>query len=755
MMAAVVSAQAHHAARVPKGTLHHERLADVWPACSPSQRSALLSLLHDFDLAYDVPGMSMSIVPAMLEDTHPSLVEAYFQPLERARDHEASCAYVFELVADDLWARLVAELAKWCVPLACSASRAVVQHGGEQALVLLNSEDRTVTVTARGQAATAMRGAVHDRLWQVARTVAPGGQGVVKRVEGVCGKAGCGDRARIGNAKGADTKMIRCPNCDSDVNVCGVVWKDGSGLIAVVQNAADMVCAVHNGWLPPALAADARRPFVRAVCASAAVGLRQPCPAPTAWVVSMADPTAAVATTEDPAGTPLHWLPVCQHVDGWHVVCRSSPSLPPYPPARVTDSGTWRSVAQALVVSMASSGNANAEAAPGSAFVSGGQAAAMLRLARAEAADTSRHHHQHSQPDWPTIHTACGSPLTHVTVRDGTELWMCSDHSGVHAHSSFEAEVLPRLPPTAAASWSAVSASSKVRLHRGKLEAGDGVTDTMAKYLFDRGCTKVSSDGMEVREVVTVKCPDAVRAFALKVHKLVQRYDGMATSASHPFHAAWTRRGRFHRGDMEVNDTPAHTKHRHATLRKLQHDHVNMAASWVGAGSSVTVHIMYHAVQNEETARKILDGGFAALQTLDPGWYGRGVYLSHSLKYPCTVYGSADDDGVKTVLACAVVMGNPYPVLPKEGPSGGWEDGKWPACPESITNQPTATRHDAHVTYVKFAYDPAFDPHGPKPAGHLLPVEQGDLGQPWAVSEVVIPDESQVLPLAMLKVKNV
>lgn len=110
---------------------------------------------------------------------------------------------------------------------------------------------------------------------------------------------------------------------------------------------------------------------------------------------------------------------------------------------------------------------------------------------------------------------------------------------------------------------------------------------------------------------------------------------------------------------------------------------------------------------------------------------------------------------MKTVLACAVVMGNPYPVLPKEGPSGGWGDGQWPACPESITNQPAATRHDAHVTYVKFAYDAAFDPHGPKPTGHLLPVAQGDLEQTWAVSEVVIPDESQVLPLAMLKVRNV
>ena len=88
-MAAVVSAQAHDAAQVPNGTLHHDHLTSVWPACSPSQRSAPLSPLHDFDVADDEPGMSIHTVVAMLEDTHPSVVDAYFQLLECARDHRA------------------------------------------------------------------------------------------------------------------------------------------------------------------------------------------------------------------------------------------------------------------------------------------------------------------------------------------------------------------------------------------------------------------------------------------------------------------------------------------------------------------------------------------------------------------------------------------------------------------------------------------------------------------------------------------
>ena len=95
---------------------------------------------------------------------------------------------------------------------------------------------------------------------------------------------------------------------------------------------------------------------------------------------------------------------------------------------------------------------------------------------------------------------------------------MCSDHSDVHTHSSFEAGVLPRLPPTAAASWSAASASVKVWLHRGELQAGDGVTNTMAKYLSDRVCTKVLSDGMAMREVVTMNCPDAQAGAAVRQH---------------------------------------------------------------------------------------------------------------------------------------------------------------------------------------------------------------------------------------------
>ena len=88
-MAAVVSAQAHDAAQVPNGTLHHDHLTSVWPACSPSQRSALLSPLHDVDVVDDVPAMSIRIVLVMLDDTHPSVVDAYFQLLERARDHRA------------------------------------------------------------------------------------------------------------------------------------------------------------------------------------------------------------------------------------------------------------------------------------------------------------------------------------------------------------------------------------------------------------------------------------------------------------------------------------------------------------------------------------------------------------------------------------------------------------------------------------------------------------------------------------------
>ena len=269
---------------------------------------------------------------------------------------------------------------------------------------------------------------------------------------------------------------------------------------------------------------------------------------------------------------------------------------------------------------------------------------------------------------------------------------------------------------------------------------------------------------MRVGHVWGVKSPAAAQAFAYKVHKLVQRYAGMSASASHPFRALWrgaaARTSGFDRGDKLIKDSAADTARREAIVEKLESDHVNMAASWVPADNPVKVHVVYHAVRDEATAHKILDGGFAALQRLDPGWYGRGVYFSHSLRYPCTVYGARDDDGYKTVLACLVATGNPYPVVPKEGPSRGWGDAGHPsdnvARPQSISNQPMATRHDAHVTYVKFEYDAGFDPHAPKPEGHLLPVKRReDLAEPWAHSEVVIADESQVLPVAILKVKNI
>ena len=125
------------------------------------------------------------------------------------------------------------------------------------------------------------------------------------------------------------------------MNGCALVWNEGLGLTAVVQDAADLMSAVHKG-LPSALAANARRPFVGAGCASAAAVmprsslLRQlkafkavvgdvGCPLTLSmrcsavvcanhllctiqplWLVSMADPTAAVAMAELSVGMPLH-----------------------------------------------------------------------------------------------------------------------------------------------------------------------------------------------------------------------------------------------------------------------------------------------------------------------------------------------------------------------------------------------------------------------------------------------------------------
>jgi hypothetical protein len=79
----------------------------------------------------------------------------------------------------------------------------------------------------------------------------------------------------------------------------------------------------------------------------------------------------------------------------------------------------------------------------------------------------------------------------------------------------------------------------------------------------------------------------------------------------------------------------------------------------------VRVLTVYHACHNAATALSICRTGFAALASLDAGYYSQGLYFSLELDYALEQYGMdmLDPEGRATVLVCDAVVGNVYPVI--------------------------------------------------------------------------------------------
>lgn len=98
----------------------------------------------------------------------------------------------------------------------------------------------------------------------------------------------------------------------------------------------------------------------------------------------------------------------------------------------------------------------------------------------------------------------------------------------------------------------------------------------------------------------------------------------------------------------------------------------------------VRVYTLFHAVGSLDIARSICSSKFASISSLDPGWYGHGVYFSDSLDYVVEQYGKWQDNK-KYVIAANMVVGHPLPVLSSE---------RW-------KGSALAPAYDAHVTFVK------------------------------------------------------
>jgi hypothetical protein len=164
------------------------------------------------------------------------------------------------------------------------------------------------------------------------------------------------------------------------------------------------------------------------------------------------------------------------------------------------------------------------------------------------------------------------------------------------------------------------------------------------------------------------------------------------------------------------------------------------------AKTGVRVVIAFHAFSGGmAVARSILEGGMAALSSLDAGFYGQGLYWSTDLPYTLSHYGSKED-GTKLVLVAALVLGQPYPVIESPNDSSGLG-----FYLPGLLGQPIVPPHDCHVLFVDGW-------HGaPMPAWH----EPEGMAGSWSgaesagklYSEIVVQGASQVLPLAILRVE--
>jgi len=62
---------------------------------------------------------------------------------------------------------------------------------------------------------------------------------------------------------------------------------------------------------------------------------------------------------------------------------------------------------------------------------------------------------------------------------------------------------------------------------------------------------------------------------------------------------------------------------------------------------------------DEDIAWKIASSGFAALSSLDNGWFGRGIYFTSSALYALPYYSSKPKP---CVIISFLIPGNPFPV---------------------------------------------------------------------------------------------
>jgi len=118
-------------------------------------------------------------------------------------------------------------------------------------------------------------------------------------------------------------------------------------------------------------------------------------------------------------------------------------------------------------------------------------------------------------------------------------------------------------------------------------------------------------------------------------------------------------------------------------------------------------------------AWSICASGFAALSTLDAGYYGKGIYFSSSCLYTVPYYGTK---GGPTILVCLLICGNVRPIIESR------DD------PNTYMGKPIDSGYQSH--YVCCKKD-----------GSICPIKYEKV-----YDEIVIAQEGQIVPIFVVHV---
>ena len=155
---------------------------------------------------------------------------------------------------------------------------------------------------------------------------------------------------------------------------------------------------------------------------------------------------------------------------------------------------------------------------------------------------------------------------------------------------------------------------------------------------------------------------------------------------------------------------------------------------------------------------QVLLGNFAVLQKLDAGYFGQGIYLTMDPEYAIEEYGRRVFGLTRVpLLVCVVVVGNMLPVMPlRSNPTPGVMRShgrvaqvvESPHTPEGFLGKAIVGKADSHIARV--ANDAAANGGDTDP----LPCLPARWAAVQSFSEIVVRDESQVLPLGYVVVDD-